>query len=96
MFVSHTCQYSATLNDGKLTSRTDTFSGEQVTYQYDTIQRLTIAWAASWSQAYTCNGFGNLKKKVGTAAAAGGMDDRMLILNAGADVSMPIAEYLLR
>jgi YD repeat-containing protein len=33
------------------------------------LQRLTSATAASWSQTYTYDGFGNLKKKVGTGAA---------------------------
>ncbi len=36
-------RYSATQNDGKLTQMKNWISGEEVTYQYDSLQRLVSA-----------------------------------------------------
>src|SRR5579885_3420541 len=54
--------YSATQNNGKITSRTDNVSGEQVVYTYDALNRLASAVATnnSWGQSYAYDGFGNL------------------------------------
>ena len=58
--------YSATQNNGKLTSQTDVISGEQVLYTYDSLNRLATAQTAAnpnvtqWGQSYTYDGFGNL------------------------------------
>ena len=52
--------------------------GEEVEYQYDSIHRLvsagvdpnaSLATAPLWGQSYADDGFGNLKQKVGHAAA---------------------------
>lgn len=67
---TYSYSYSATANDGKLNSMTSP-SGETVTYAYDSLQRLVSASAASFSQSFTYDGFGNLYKKTGTGAAAG-------------------------
>jgi len=58
--------YSATQNNGKLTSQTDVISGEQVLYTYDALNRLATAQTApnpsvtQWGQSYNYDGFGNL------------------------------------
>jgi YD repeat-containing protein len=58
--------YSATQNNTKLTSQTDVISGEQVTYTYDSLNRLATAVTTDnpnvtqWGQSYTYDGFGNL------------------------------------
>ena len=38
--VSMTYSFSATQNNGKITSQTDAISGETATYQYDSLNRL--------------------------------------------------------
>jgi YD repeat-containing protein len=50
-------------------------SGEQVVYQYDTLNRLIQAQAASnsWGQQYVYDGFGNLYQKNVTAGSAPSM-----------------------
>ena len=45
-------------------------SGETVTYQYDSLNRLASASAGStWGEAYTYDGFGNLTAKTVTAGS---------------------------
>jgi RHS repeat-associated protein len=60
--VNMTYGYSATQNNGKITSQTDNISGEQVVYTYDALNRLASAQAtsAAWGQSYAYDGFGNL------------------------------------
>ena len=60
--VNITYAYSATQNNGKITSQTDNISGEQVQYTYDVLNRLATAQATnnSWGQSYNYDGFGNL------------------------------------
>ena len=47
-------RYSATANDGRITSRKDNVSGEEVSYQYDQLGRLIAAsttgpeWGLAW------------------------------------------------
>jgi YD repeat-containing protein len=64
--------YSATQNNGKITSQTDNISGEQVVYTYDALNRLASAQAASgaWGQSYNYDGFGNLTDQNVTAGSA--------------------------
>ena len=57
--------YSATQNNGKITSESDNLSGEQVAYTYDALNRLASAQTTQiggtqWGQSYTYDGFGNL------------------------------------
>ena len=58
--------YSATQNNSKLTSQIDVISGEQVTYTYDSLNRLATAVTTDnpnvtqWGQSYTYDGLGNL------------------------------------
>ena len=56
--------------DGKIASKYDAVSGETVTYQYDSLNRLASASAGStWGEAYTYDGFGNLTAKTVTAGS---------------------------
>ena len=54
-------RYSATANDGRITSRRDNLSGEEVTYQYDVLGRLERAETVGteWGLAWSFDGFGN-------------------------------------
>jgi len=57
--------YSATQNNGKVTSQSDVISGEQIAYTYDALNRLASAQTTQtggtqWGQSYTYDGFGNL------------------------------------
>jgi RHS repeat-associated protein len=57
--------YSATQNNGKITSQSDLISGEQLAYTYDALNRLASAQTTQtggtqWGQSYTYDGFGNL------------------------------------
>jgi RHS repeat-associated protein len=56
-------------NNGKISSQTDSISGETVTYQYDSLNRLIQAQGSGWGQTYTYDGFGNLTNRAGTGAA---------------------------
>jgi hypothetical protein len=65
--------YSATQNNDKIQSMTDSISGETITYQYDSLNRMVNASGTGdpngpWSQAFTYDGFGNLVAKAGTNA----------------------------
>ena len=70
--VNITYAYSASQNNGKITSQTDNISGEQVVYTYDALNRLATATAASgaWGQSYNYDGFGNLTDQNVTAGSA--------------------------
>jgi hypothetical protein len=57
--------YNAGADNGQIASTVDGVTGETITYQYDSLKRLinassTISGGASWSDAYTYDGFGNL------------------------------------
>jgi YD repeat-containing protein len=57
--------YSPTQNNGQITKRNDLSSGEEVTYTYDSLQRLIGAvttdspTVTQWGQGFTYDGFGN-------------------------------------
>jgi RHS repeat-associated protein len=53
-------------NNGKITSQTDNLSGEQVTYLYDSLNRLTSAQGSGWNQGFVYDPFGNLTDKNGS------------------------------
>jgi YD repeat-containing protein len=54
-------RYSDTQNNGQITQQKNRGTGEEVTYQYDSLSRLIAAATtdASWGQAFTYDGFGN-------------------------------------
>jgi len=62
--------FPAGTNNGKISTQTDNLSGETVTYQYDSLNRLLSATSnQSWSETYGFDGFGNLLSKTGTGGA---------------------------
>jgi RHS repeat-associated protein len=54
-------RFSATQNDGKVTQQKDWVSGEEVSYQYDELERLSSAATTSnaWGLSWSFDGFGN-------------------------------------
>lgn len=65
-------RFSATQNNGKITQHKDWVSGEEVTYQYDSLQRLIAATTTGpeWGQSFGYDGFGNLLSKSVTKGPA--------------------------
>ena len=53
--------FSGTANDGRMTMRKDWVSGEEVSYLYDSLGRLTSAatTGTQWGLSFTYDGFGN-------------------------------------
>jgi len=63
--------YSSTQNNGRIASSNDYVTGENVSYSYDALNRLSAASAGSmWGEAYSYDGFGNLIDKTVTQAPA--------------------------
>ena len=64
--------YPSTGNNGQIQQMTDSISGETVSYQYDSLKRLTSASStpnagsstAAWTENCQYDGFGNLNAKV--------------------------------
>ncbi|MBZ5612078.1 MAG: hypothetical protein LAP38_27790, partial [Acidobacteriia bacterium] len=67
--INVTYNYPAGSNNGKISSMSDALSGETVTYQYDSLNRLISAAGSGWSQTQSYDGFGNLTGRVGTGTA---------------------------
>ena len=66
--------YSATQNNGRIVGSNDYVTGENVSYSYDALNRLSAASAGSlWGEAYTYDGFGNLTQKMPTQSPAPAM-----------------------
>jgi YD repeat-containing protein len=65
-------RYSPTQNNGQITQQKDWSSGEEVTYAYDSLQRLISAVTTdpSWGQSFTYDGFGNLTSQTQTKGRA--------------------------
>jgi RHS repeat-associated protein len=66
---NQTYSYPLGTNTGKVSSISDTVSGETVTYAYDSLNRLLTATASSWGQQYVFDAFGNLLQKEITAGS---------------------------
>ena len=62
--------YPATQNNGKISSQYDSVSGEQITYMYDSLNRLASATGYGWGQSYNYDGFGNLTDQNVTSGTA--------------------------
>jgi RHS repeat-associated protein len=67
--MNMTYNYSATLNNGRIASSADGITGENTSYTYDALNRLTNASNSLWSEAYTYDGFGNLTAKAGSGGS---------------------------
>src|SRR6266481_2294472 len=54
-------RYSPNQNNGQISQQKDWNTGEEVTYTYDSLQRLigAVTTDSSWGQAFTYDGFGN-------------------------------------
>ena len=63
--------YTNGQNNGKIASTSDTISGETVTYQYDSLNRLISASGSGWTQTQAYDPFGNLTGRTGKGAASG-------------------------
>ena len=73
--LSITYHYPSTGNNGKISSQTDNVSGEQVSYTYDALNRLSTAanqsgFSPLWGQQFTYDGFGNLTEVSVTQGSA--------------------------
>jgi RHS repeat-associated protein len=62
-YMNMTYNYSSTQNNGRIIGSTDGITGENTTYTYDGLNRLTAASNSQWSQSYGYDGFGNLTSK---------------------------------
>ncbi len=67
--------FSATQNNGKVTSQSDVISREQVAHTYDALNRLASAQTTQvggtqWGQSYTYDGFGNLTDQTNIKGSA--------------------------
>ena len=67
--LNTTYTYPSGTNNGKISSQYDAISGETVTYQYDSLNRLISASGSGWSDTYGYDGFGNLATKTPTGGA---------------------------
>ena len=66
--------FSATQNNGRIVSSADAVTGENVSYTYDSLNRLIAAATTNgagpmWSESYSYDEFGNLTAKTGTGGA---------------------------
>ena len=66
--INMTYNYSATQNNGRIASSADAVTGENVSYTYDSLNRLIAAASTGvkWSESYSYDGFGNMTGKTST------------------------------
>jgi RHS repeat-associated protein len=64
-----TYNYPTGANNGKLSSMSNTVSGETVTYAYDSLNRLLTASGSGWGESYGFDPFGNLLSKTVTSGS---------------------------
>ncbi len=65
-------RFSDTANNGRITQKKDWVSGEEVSYQYDSLNRLISAetTGTEWGQSFSYDGFGNLLAQTVTKGSA--------------------------
>jgi YD repeat-containing protein len=65
-------RYTAGQNNGRISQSKDWVTGEEVTYQYDALNRLSSAQTtdSAWGNAYSYDGWGNLTGKSVTKGSA--------------------------
>ena len=68
-YLNMTYTYASGQNNGRTIGSVDGITGENTTYSYDALNRLTGASNSQWSETYTYDGFGNLTSKLGTGGA---------------------------
>ena len=70
--INMTYNYSATQNNGRIVSSVDAITLENVSYTYDSLNRLIAAASTGvqWSESYSYDGFGNMTGKTSTKGTA--------------------------
>jgi RHS repeat-associated protein len=73
--LNMTYNFSTTQNNGRIVSLVDAVTGENVSYTYDSLNRLIAAattgtGGVQWGESYSYDGFGNLTSKVPTKGTA--------------------------
>jgi YD repeat-containing protein len=70
--LDHEYRFSDTQNNGRITQRKDWVSGEEITYQYDSLNRLisAVTTGPEWGQSFGYDGFGNLLSQTVTKGSA--------------------------
>jgi RHS repeat-associated protein len=68
-YLNMTYNYSPTQNNGRITSSVDGVTGENTSYSYDALNRLSAASNSLWSGSYAYDGFGNLTSKSGSGGS---------------------------
>jgi RHS repeat-associated protein len=68
-------RYSATQNDGNITSMKNNINGEEVNYSYDALNRLSsaVTTGTEWGLSFSYDGFGNKTGQTVTKGTAPGM-----------------------
>ena len=70
-FQSSACKStSASLNNGQIVCVREDVSGEEISYQYDTLKRLTTATTSAQTQSFAYDGFGNLLSQSATGSGS--------------------------
>jgi RHS repeat-associated protein len=67
--VNYSYNFPTGTNNGKISSAYNAVTGETITYQYDSLNRLSSAAGSGWSDAYGFDSFGNLASKTPTGPA---------------------------
>jgi RHS repeat-associated protein len=67
--INYSYNFPTGTNNGKISSAYNAVTGETITYQYDSLNRLTSAAGSGWSDAYGFDSFGNLASKMPTGPA---------------------------
>ncbi len=65
--VYYNYNYPTGTNNGKVSSTYEAFSGETISYTYDSLNRMATAAGSGWAETYGYDGFGNLTAKTPTA-----------------------------
>ena len=71
--VDYEYRFSATQNNDRITQRKDWLSGEEIEYQYDSLNRLVSAattGSGGWGQSFGYDGFGSLLSQTVTKGSA--------------------------
>ena len=68
-YLNMTYTYAPGQNNGRIIGSLDGITGENTTYSYDALNRLTGASNSQWSETCTYDGFGNLTSKSGSGGS---------------------------
>ena len=68
--MNYSYNFPTGTNNGKISSAYNAVTGETITYQYDSLNRLASAAGNGWGDTYGFDGFGNLLTKTPTAGPA--------------------------